>query len=97
MKIFELLSDLSEKHENLKKRIHSFRIPLSPTGQKFMGFFYFTVPLIIGYYIMEFTNVQASKNLAHLNVENSTHRQETRQQNDCLKSIIKKTQTNDSR
>jgi hypothetical protein len=47
------LKDLREKHENLKKRIHAFRLPLSPTGQKLMGFVYFTIPVIVGYYIMQ--------------------------------------------
>lgn len=47
------LKDLREKHENLKKRIHAFRLPLSPTGQKVMGFVYFTIPVIVGYYIMQ--------------------------------------------
>ena len=47
------LKDLREKHENLKKRIHAFRLPLSPAGQKVMGFVYFTIPVIVGYYIMQ--------------------------------------------
>jgi len=28
----QFLRQLKEKHERLKNRIHSFRIPLSPTG-----------------------------------------------------------------
>ncbi len=46
-------SDLSEKHERLKKRIHSFRIPLSPNGQRIMKVVYFCIPVIAGYFIME--------------------------------------------
>ena len=30
--MLEFIRNLSDKHEKLKKRIHSFRIPLSPTG-----------------------------------------------------------------
>lgn len=53
MMMIRYLKDLREKHENLKKRIHAFRLPLSPTGQKVMGFVYFTIPVIVGYYIMQ--------------------------------------------
>lgn len=45
-------SDLSEKHEKLKKKIHSFRIPLSPRGRQFMGFVYFWIPIIGGIVLM---------------------------------------------
>lgn len=43
----------SEKHESLKKRIHNFRIPLSPAGQRIMSVIYFSIPVIAGYYIMQ--------------------------------------------
>lgn len=48
-----ILKDIYNKHEQLKKRIHSFRIPLSPLGRRLMGFAYFTIPIIAGYYIMQ--------------------------------------------
>jgi hypothetical protein len=42
----EYLKTLLKKHETLKKKIHAFRIPLSPVGQKIMGFVYFSIPII---------------------------------------------------
>jgi hypothetical protein len=47
------LRELSRRHDELKHKIHSFRIPLSPTGRRFMGFVYFCIPVIGGYFIME--------------------------------------------
>lgn len=49
----EYLRELSRRHEALKKRIHAFRIPLSPTGRRLMGLVYFSIPIIAGYFIME--------------------------------------------
>jgi hypothetical protein len=49
----EFFRELGRKHEALKKRIHAFRIPLSPTGQRIMGFVYFSIPIIGGYYLMQ--------------------------------------------
>lgn len=60
----DFLQDLHERHERLKKRIHSFRIPLSPTGQKIMGFVYFCIPVVCGYYLME-VNFTYSKYRLH--------------------------------
>lgn len=34
--------------ESLKKRIHSYRIPLSPTGQRRMLFVYCSLPFFVG-------------------------------------------------
>lgn len=53
--MLQFLKDLNRRHEELKKRVHSFRIPLSPRGQKIMGFVYFCIPVISGYYIMQVT------------------------------------------
>ncbi len=44
---------VSASHSRLKERIHSFRIPLSPTGQRFMGVVYFFIPVIAGYFLMQ--------------------------------------------
>uniref|UniRef100_A0A7R9U3Q2 Uncharacterized protein n=1 Tax=Pinguiococcus pyrenoidosus TaxID=172671 RepID=A0A7R9U3Q2_9STRA len=63
MGFFELLRQLHERQENLKHRIHNFRMPLSPAGQRFMGFVYFCIPVIGGYYIMQWAQRQAEKNL----------------------------------
>jgi hypothetical protein len=53
MGIVDFFKDVSRRHEELKKRIHAFRIPLSPAGQRVMGLVYFSIPVIGGYYIMQ--------------------------------------------
>ncbi|CAM9679589.1 unnamed protein product, partial [Heterosigma akashiwo] len=45
--------DFLDAHERLKTRIHNYRLPLSPAGQKAMGLIYFTIPVVGGYYIMQ--------------------------------------------
>ena len=57
----KMLRNLFKKHKELKKRIHNFRIPLSSTGQKIVGVVYFTVPLIGGYYLFQYTNVKSEQ------------------------------------
>ena len=61
--MFTFIRDLSERHERLKSRIHSFRIPLSPNGQRAMSIVYFCVPVVCGYYIMQAVIEQSHKNL----------------------------------
>ncbi|RLN93647.1 hypothetical protein BBJ28_00004195 [Nothophytophthora sp. Chile5] len=58
----EFLRNLSERHEALKKRIHSTRIPLSKNGQRAMGVVYFVTPIVAGYYIMKWTERRAEAN-----------------------------------
>ena len=43
------LGDLGQKHEALKKRIHSYRIPLSARGRSFMAVVYASLALVFGY------------------------------------------------
>ncbi|DBA00839.1 TPA: hypothetical protein N0F65_008482 [Lagenidium giganteum] len=57
-------SDLSERHERLKKRIHSTRVPLSKNGQRLMSVVYFSVPIVCGYYIMNWAQRRAEHNFA---------------------------------
>jgi len=54
---------LSTRHTALKERIHAFRIPLPPAGQKIMGFVYFSIPVIGGYHIMQWAISQSAANL----------------------------------
>lgn len=63
MGVADFLRDLNRRHEELKHRIHSFRMPLSPAGQRFMAFVYFCVPVVGGYFIMDWATSQAEKNL----------------------------------
>jgi hypothetical protein len=41
----DFLRSLSAKHTELKKKIHAFRIPLSPAKAKMMAYVYFSVGL----------------------------------------------------
>lgn len=47
----EWLRDIGRRHEAVKKKIHSFRYPLGPTGQFIMKIVYGCIPLVFGYYI----------------------------------------------
>lgn len=58
----EFLRNLSARHERLKKRIHSTRIPLSATGQRLMGVVYFSIPVVCGYFVMKWTERRAAAN-----------------------------------
>jgi hypothetical protein len=59
----DFLRNFSERHEALKKRIHSFRLPLSAPLRAVMGLIYFSIPVIGGYYIMQAAIGQSEKNL----------------------------------
>ncbi len=50
------MENIRRRHEELKHRVHNFRIPLAPRGQKLMAVVYFTIPVIVGYFIMQFTS-----------------------------------------
>eukprot|EP01041_Mallomonas_annulata_P006497 gene6497-13113_t len=88
--VLEFLKRVSEGHEKLKKRIHSFRLPLSPRGQKFMGFVYFSIPCIIGYFVMEWTNQLAANNLGGHHEKLGRSSEATLQQNNELQKILDK-------
>lgn len=49
----ELLRELGRKHEALKQRIHSKRIPLSPRGVAIMKVVYVVTPVVVGMAAME--------------------------------------------
>ena len=59
----DFLRDISKNHEALKKRIHNFRIPLSPFYLKVAQVVYFTIPIVIGYQIMDWTTRKSIQNL----------------------------------
>jgi hypothetical protein len=50
--------------EKLKRRIHSTRIPLGPTGRFVMGVIYFSTPIIFAVSIFEPIQEIAMKNRA---------------------------------
>lgn len=59
----DFLRSIPARHEALKKKIHAFRMPLSPMGIKMMQAVYVGIPIVAGYYVMLWTNGQAEKNL----------------------------------
>ena len=61
--LLSFLRDLSARHAALKARIHGTRIPLSPAGQRAMGVVYFSIPLVVGYATMRWTESIARANL----------------------------------
>ena len=59
----EFFRDIGRRHEELKKRIHNFRIPLSPRQIQVAKVVYFSVPVVAGYFIMEWAQEQSRLNL----------------------------------
>mmetsp|Transcript_24076 Transcript_24076/g.75795 ORF Transcript_24076/g.75795 Transcript_24076/m.75795 type:complete len:117 (-) Transcript_24076:330-680(-) len=59
----DMLRDLHRRHEELKYRIHNYRLPLSPAGQRFMGFVYFCIPVVGGYYLMQWALEKSEENI----------------------------------
>jgi hypothetical protein len=58
------LAELARRHEELKRKIHSFRYPIhSRMGRFAMGVVYFTTPCVIGLGIMQWSNWIARGNL----------------------------------
>jgi|TARA_B110000208_G_C11342498_1_gene274314 hypothetical protein len=49
--------------KNVIEPVHSFRVPLPRAGQNLMTVVYICAPVVAGYYIMEWTNKEASRNL----------------------------------
>ena len=57
----DFLRDLGRRHGELKKRIHATRVPLGARGQVIMGLVYFSIPVIGGYYIMDWATSRADR------------------------------------
>lgn len=58
------LERLLAAHAELKRRIHGFRVPIeSKYGRRAMGLFYFTVPVVAGYWVMQWSNGVRERNL----------------------------------
>lgn len=53
-KIFERARSFNERHERLKKYVHTaWRVPLPKWGQFAMGCLYFTIPVVGGWNVMQ--------------------------------------------
>jgi len=64
-----MLRAMWKKHDEVKKKIHGARIPLSKRGQRVMMVFYASLPLIGGYFLMDWAIGKANSKWAV--VENS--------------------------
>ncbi|CAM9667516.1 unnamed protein product [Discosporangium mesarthrocarpum] len=92
-----LWQEVRDRHESLKKRIHAFRVPLSPRGQMLMTFVYFSIPLTGGYYWMQWAQGRAEINLreAGVTADGDSPRAEerdskTKVQNELFKKYLRK-------
>ncbi len=91
--MFEFLAKIADEHEKLKKRIHSFRIPLSPTGQRIMSVVYFSIPVIGGYFIMQAAISKSVGNLEKFNrnkvdEEKGINVVQVKEQNQALQKVL---------
>ena len=76
------------KEIKLNQKIHSFRLPLSPRGQAVMGVVYFSIPCILGYGIMEWTNKISSEKRAVRRQELRAPSDATIAQNVALQQLL---------
>ena len=52
--IFEFARNFHERHERLKHRVHTaWKYPLPRWGQYAMGCFYASIPIVGGWYVMQ--------------------------------------------
>ncbi|TMW63033.1 hypothetical protein Poli38472_005651 [Pythium oligandrum] len=91
--VLAYLRQLGAAHERLKKRIHSFRIPLSKNGQRAMSVVYFSVPVIGGYFVMKWAERRADRNfqLEEDKIRNATGASTTKsvqRQNEQLRRML---------
>ena len=64
MGVFKAFTDLLAKHEELKRRIHSFRLPIHNTyAFRAVQLFYFSIPIVGGIYIMDWAMRQSEENI----------------------------------
>jgi hypothetical protein len=63
-RIIEAARKFNERHERLKKYVHTaWRMPLPKWGQFAMGCFYFSVPVVGGWYVMQWAIGKAHKSI----------------------------------
>lgn len=57
---WRILQEIHVRHERLKNYVHNgFRYPLPPMGQAAMGFFYFLIPVVGGWHVMQWAIARA--------------------------------------
>ncbi|GAB5031299.1 Hypothetical protein NocV09_00501670 [Nannochloropsis oceanica] len=59
------LRDLQERHKRFVKKVHAFRIPLSPQGKAVAQVVYFSVPVVAGYFIMGWATDRAKAEIQY--------------------------------
>lgn len=59
------IRDLQARHKAFVKRVHAFRIPLSPRGRAIAQIVYFSVPIIGGYFIMDWATNKAKEEIQY--------------------------------
>jgi hypothetical protein len=60
------IRSLSDRHERIKEYIHNgFRYPLPKYGQYVMGFVYFSIPVISGWYIMQWAISKSHQSIGY--------------------------------
>mmetsp|Transcript_19541 Transcript_19541/g.28109 ORF Transcript_19541/g.28109 Transcript_19541/m.28109 type:complete len:94 (+) Transcript_19541:88-369(+) len=91
--MIDLLQEIGRRHQRLKEKIHSTRIPLSPAGQKFMGFVYFCIPVLIGGCLWNWQSSISERNLQErLQQQNVDVYPGTQEQNKAFQKVLDKTQ-----
>jgi hypothetical protein len=90
----DFLRSIPARHAELKKRIHAFKMPLSPAGIQVMQVVYITIPIVAGYFVMEWANGQADKNLGKngellkKDIRLNSHAKTTAQQKEGLQRLL---------
>lgn len=63
-RILDSFRSLNERHERLKKYVHTaWRVPLPKWGQFAMGCFYFSVPVVGGWHVMQWAIGKSHKSI----------------------------------
>ena len=62
--IIEQFRRFNDRHERLKKYVHTaWRVPLPKWGQVAMGCLYFSIPVVRGWYVMQWAIGRSHKSL----------------------------------
>ncbi len=72
--LFATLRELQERHKRFVKKVHAFRIPLSPRGKAVAQVVYFSIPVVAGYYIMGWATDRAKEEIQYDDSSSSSSR-----------------------
>ena len=63
-RIFEAARSFNERHERVKKYVHTaWKVPLPKWGQFAMGCFYFSIPVVGGWHVMQWAIGESHKSI----------------------------------